>query len=59
MPKHTISIEIKLHSGEEWRGDLHREYALEDLTKIPDVFAHAGKTAALHFEGVEKLDMTE
>ena len=58
--KYVLNIEIKLvnEDGEE-RGVLEREYSLADLSLITTCIAHAGKTAVLHFEGIEKLDMTE
>ena len=58
--KYALNIEIKLFNedGDE-RGVLQREYSLADLSQIIASTDHAGKTAALHFEGVEKLDMTE
>lgn len=60
MPKYTINVEITLHNEDgENRGQIQREYSLADVTGITEAIAHAGRTAALHFEGVEKLDMTE
>ncbi len=58
--EYVLNIEITLHNADgSARGVLQREYSLADLSQITASTAHAGKTAALHFEGVEKLDMTE
>lgn len=49
-------VTLQTEDGEELAG-YEREYKIENLTAIAEVFDHGGKTLALLAEGIEKLGL--